>query len=88
MACKPEPHRRLTLKAGVHVFGFGVDHVAKHHMSDVLAFDMGAGQGFAHDQGGKLRGGDVFEATAIGANGGAHTADDDDFTHKRSPELG
>jgi len=64
----------------VHVLGLGVDHMTEHHMADILAFGVGAGQGFAHDQGGQLGGWNVLEAATKGTNGGAHTADNNNFT--------
>jgi len=72
----------------VHVFGLGVDHMAKHHMADILAVGACAGQGFAHDLCRQLGGGNVLEAAAKGTNGGAHTADNNNFTaHGKSPDL-
>ena len=64
----------------VHVFGLGIDHMAKHHVSDVFAFGVGAGQGLAHHLGGQIGRGDVFQTASKGANGGAHGADDYNFT--------
>ena len=66
--------------AEVHVFGFGIHHVAKHHMAHVFAVYAGAVERLAYHLRGQFGGGNVFEAAAKGANGGAHSADDDDFT--------
>ena len=64
----------------IHVFGFGVDHVAKHHMAHVFALGAGAGQGLAHHQGGEFGGWGVFEAAAKRADGGANRADHNNFS--------
>ena len=53
---------------------------AEDDMADVLAAGVGARQGFLDHQGAQLGGRDVLEAAAKGANGGAHCADDDDFS--------
>ena len=55
--------------------------MAEHHVTDLFAVGVGTGQGFFHHQGGQLGRGHVFQAATIGANRGAHTADNDDFTH-------
>ena len=54
--------------------------MAKDHMADVLALDVGARQRLAHDQRGQLNRRRVFEACAKGSDGGAHTADNNNFT--------
>src|SRR3990167_667977 len=64
----------------VHVLGLGVDNVAKRDMADILAFDSGVGQRFTHHRRGQLGGRAVLEAAAKGTNGGAYTADNNDFT--------
>ena len=64
----------------IHVFGFGVDHMAKHHMADVLAVGARTGQGFSHDLCGQLGRWDVLQAATKGTNGGAHSADNNNFT--------
>ena len=64
----------------VHVFGLSVDHVAKHHMTDVFAVGVGALQGFAHNLCRQLCGGCVFQTATKRPNGGAHTADNNNFT--------
>jgi len=70
----------------VHVLGFGVDDVAEDHVADVLALHLRARERLAHDQRAQFGGRNVFQAAAKGANGGAHGADDDDFTgHGFSP---
>jgi len=64
----------------VHVLGLGVHHVAKHHMADVLAVHLRASQRRAHHERAQLGGRNVLQATAKGANGGAHGTDYDDVT--------
>jgi len=64
----------------VHVARFGIDDMAKHHMADLLSLDLGAGQRLLHHLGGQITGGNVFQATTKGANCGANSADDDDFS--------
>ena len=64
----------------VHVLGFGVHHMAEHHVAYILAFHAGARQRFLDDQRAQFGGGHILEAAAKGANGRAHCADDDDFT--------
>jgi hypothetical protein len=54
--------------------------MAKHHMANIFAFCVGALEGFSHDLSAQLSGGNVFEAAPKCANGGAHCADNDDFT--------
>ena len=54
--------------------------MAKHDMAHILAFYMGTRQRFAHNQRAQLGGRNVFQAATKGADGGAHCADDDDFT--------
>jgi hypothetical protein len=65
----------------VHVFGLGVDHMAKHHVAHILAFD---GHARASDsrttRAPSSVGGTSFQAAAKGADGGAHGADNDNFT--------
>ena len=95
IACRPEPHSRFSVSAGVscahaglhrgdarevHVLRLGVDHVAEHHLPDVLAVDLGARQRLAHDLRAEIGGRHVLQAAAEIADGGAHAADDDDFT--------
>ncbi len=81
MACRPEPQRRFTVSAGalidtppftaatrpeVHVLGFGLDHIAEHHVADVVAGHIGAGQRLAHDQRAQIGRGQVLQAAAEG----------------------
>ena len=78
MACRPEPHRRFTLNAGVP--SAQPPLMAEHHVAYILAFHAGARQRFLDDQRAQFGGGHILEAAAKGANGRAHCADDDDFT--------
>ena len=66
--------------AQVHVLGFGVDDVAKHHVAHILAVHIGTGQRFADHLRTQLGGGDVFEAAAKGSDGGSDGADNYNFT--------
>ena len=54
--------------------------MAKHHMAHVLALYLGARKRFAHHKRGQVGRGDVFQTAAKSANGGAHGADDYNFT--------
>ncbi len=57
--------------------------MAEDHMAYVLAGHIGASQRLAHDQCTQRGGRHVLQAATKGTNGGAHTADDNDFTlHK------
>ena len=64
----------------VHVLRLGVDNMAKHHVANVLAVYTSARQRFANHQRGQLGGRRVLQAAAEGSNGGAHTADNNNFT--------
>ena len=56
--------------------------MAEHHMPDVFSVDLGARQRFTDRGGGQLGRGNILQAAAIGTDGGAHTADNNDFaTH-------
>jgi hypothetical protein len=46
----------------------------------VLAIDLGAGQRFTRGDGAQLRRRYVFQGAAIGTNGGARSAHDNDFS--------
>ena len=68
----------------VHVFRFGIDDVAKHHMTDFGTVNTGARQRLAYHLRRQFGRGNVFQAAAIGTNSGAYCTDDDDFTaHKK-----
>ena len=54
--------------------------MAEHDLADFIAFNLRAGQRFLDDDGAQIDRGNVFQAAAIGSDGGAHSADDDDFT--------
>src|SRR5712691_5608406 len=71
IACRPLPHSRLTVKAGVctgrppltaatrlqvHVAGLGVDHVAEHHVTDLARMYTRSADRLAHDGGGEIAG--------------------------------
>ncbi|MNR14778.1 hypothetical protein D3C85_1312720 [compost metagenome] len=80
----PAVHGRHA--AQVHVFRFGLDHIAEYHVADVVAGHVGAGQCLAHDQRAQIGRGHVLQAAAEGADCGAHTADNHHFTrHVLSP---
>jgi hypothetical protein len=66
--------------AQVHVFGFGVDHMAEHHVTHVFAIHASTRQRFAHDQRGQFGGGGVLQAAAVGTDGGTHAADNNNFS--------
>ena len=54
--------------------------MAKHHMANVFAIGVGALECFAYHLCAQLCGGNIFQATSKGTNGGAHCADNDYFT--------
>ena len=49
-------------------------------MADVFAINAGARERLSHDQRRQFDGRRVFEACAKGSDGGAHTADNNNFT--------
>jgi len=44
----------------MHVFGFGFDHMAKHHMVHILVVQAGTGRCFFHHERGQFVGGASF----------------------------
>ena len=88
--------RRLLRHAGVHrgdarevhVLRLGVDHVAEHHLADLVAGDAGARQRLAHHLGAEFGRRHVLQPAAEIADRGAHAGNDDDLAlhvHLSSP---
>ena len=95
MACRPEPHSRLTVRAGVSWLqppsmaatramymsrGSVAITLPNTTWPTSLPEHLGARQHVLGHQGGQLGGGHVLQAAAEGADGGANGADDDDFS--------
>ena len=57
----------------------GMDHIAEDHVSHLCWLDPRALDGLADNSGPQFRRRLVFQTTAIISNGGAYTAQDDNF---------
>jgi hypothetical protein len=93
IACRPEPHRRFTVSAGVlrhaavdrrhprqiHVLRLGVHDVAEHHVADRIARHVGARQHFADDLRAEIGRREVLQAPAEIADRGTDRAHHHDF---------
>jgi len=64
----------------VRVLGVGGDDVAHDHMAHGLGRHAGARQRLLDHQRAEIDGGGVLQRAAKGSDGGAHTADNDNFT--------
>ena len=65
-----------------------MDHVAEHHLTDLIAGDTGARQRLMHHLRAKLGRRDILQPAAEIADCGAHARDDDDLAlhvHVSSP---
>ncbi|MNT33462.1 hypothetical protein D3C72_1693910 [compost metagenome] len=72
--------------AQVHVTRFSLDHIAEHHVADVVARHLRTGQRLAHDQRAHFRRCHILQAAAKGPDRGTDTAHHYDFTrHDLSP---
>ena len=104
IACRPDPHSRFSVSAGllrhagvhrgdareVHVLRLGMDHVAEHHLPDLVAGDAGARQCLAHHLSAEIGGRHVLQAAAEIADRGAHAGNHYHFAlrvHFSSPAL-
>ena len=65
-------------------WGRNAVHTQAHNDAALLAGYVGSLRRELDDLRGQLGGRDVFEAAAIGTNGGAHTADNNNFTGHRN----